>query len=395
MRILIAAQTYRPATNGAAVFTIRLAEGLARAGHQVMVLRPSERRHAYGTWQHGVRVEAISALPLAPLYRDIYVTPLPGRQVGRLLDGFRPDAVHIQDHYPLCRAALGAALARGVPVVGTNNFLPDNMVPQMPLLAPWRALIERLLWKMVLDVFNRAHTITAATETSADILRRQGLHRRVWAISSGVDLERFCPDPGVDRIAMRRRYGLDLEQPVFLFVGRLDPEKRLDVLLHALHRLGRDNLQLAIAGRGTQRAALGALADRLALGRQMVFAGYVPDGDLPALLNSVDVFVMPGEAELQCIAALEAMATGRPLLLADACALPELVHVGRNGYLFRAGDVEDAARGMARLLAERDRWPAMGAASLAMARTHSLDNTIRRYEELYRSLLVIRQAQAP
>jgi glycosyltransferase involved in cell wall biosynthesis len=105
------------------------------------------------------------------------------------------------------------------------------------------------------------------------------------------------------------------------------------------------------------------------------------------LLNSVDIFAMPSEAELQSIATLEAMACGRPVLAANARALPELVEHGVNGFLFRAGDVEDAAQWMARLADQRERWAVMGAASLAKVRPHSLSNTFRRYRELYRSLL--------
>ena len=386
MRVLMAGQTYRPATNGAAVFTVHLAEGLARAGHSVLVLMPSDRGYAYSATFDGVHVRAVSALSLAPFYPDIYVTFLPGHDVGRALDEFQPDVVHIQDHYPLSRAVLKRARQRRLPVVGTNNFLPGNMLPQMPLPACSRPLLEQILWKTVLDVFNQVDVVTAATETSATILRQQGVRRPVQVISSGVDLARFRPDPDLDRAAVRRRYGLDPGRTLFLFVSRLDPEKRVDLLLRALYRLGRDDVQLAVAGRGRQLRELQALADSLGLGQRVVFTGFVPGCDLPGLLNSADIFVMPGEAELQSIATLEAMATGRPVLAANACALPELVHNGVNGYLFRAGDVGDATHCMARLLAERERWAAMGEASLAIARSHELSNTIRSYEALYHQM---------
>ncbi len=386
MRIVMAAQTYRPATNGAAVFTIQLAEGLARNGHEVVVLMPSNRREGYWEFQRGVHIVGMRALSLAPLYPDIHVAWFAGRPAGRLLDRFRPQVIHLQDHYPLSRVVLSAARARGLPVVGTNNFLPENLMRQMPGPKASRALIERMLWRLALDVFDRVDIVTAATVTSAEILRRQGLQRPVEAVSCGVDLQRFYPDPGVDRAAMRRRYGLNPGRPLFIYVGRVDADKRLDLLLQAMRQLARDDLQLAIAGRGSQQAELEALAARLGLGGRVVFTGFVPDADLVGLLNSADVFVMPSDAELQCLAALEAMATGRPILAADARALPELVESGRNGYLFRAGDAEDAARRMAQMLQERARWTEMGAASLRLVQPHGIENTVRRYEELYRSL---------
>ncbi len=395
MRIVIAGQTYDPTINGQGAFTTHLAEGLAQAGHQVLVIRPSDRVRAYHISHNNVLIQAITAIPLAPPpSSNVCVTPLPGVQVGRLLDEFQPEVVHIQDHYPLCRGVLQAALKRDLLVIGTNNFLPQNIIPYVPMSsrsAALRALLDRLLWKMVLDVFKRVDIATAATETAARILRQQGLQVPVRVISSGVDLNHFRPDPSVNRTEIRGRYGLDPQRTIFLYVGRIDREKRLEILLRAFHRLNRDDLQLAIAGRGRNSKMLQSLARRLHLDRHVVFIGYVPSKDLPALLNSADIFAMPSEAELQSIATLEAMGTGRPVLAADAQALPELVENGVNGYLFRAGDVEDAARRIAELADRPECWAKMGTASLKMVHPHSLSNTLQRYEELYRSLVSVMQ----
>jgi 1,2-diacylglycerol 3-alpha-glucosyltransferase len=390
MRIVIAGQTYHPTLNGQGAFTVHLVEGLIQADHQVMVIRPSDRIYAYRTSRNNLHVRAIIAIPLAPPpYSNVCVTPLPGVQAGRLLDEFQPEIVHIQDHYPLCRGVLHAALKRDLRVVGTNNFLPENIIPYVPIFshsAALRAFLKHILWKMVLDVFNRVDVTTAATETAARILRQQGLKVPVQAISSGVDLNYFRPDPGVNRTEIRVRYGLDPRRIIFLYVGRIDREKRLDILLRAFHRLNRDDLQLGIAGRGRNLKALQSLARQLGLGQHAVFTGYIPSKDLPALLNSADIFAMPSEAELQSIATLEAMGTGRPVLAANARALPELVENGVNGYLFRAGDVEDAAQRIAELADHPESWAKMGAASLKIAHPHSLSNTLQRYQELYHSL---------
>jgi len=93
---------------------------------------------------------------------------------------------------------------------------------------------------------------------------------------------------------------------------------------------------------------------------------------------------MPSDAELLSIASLEAMACGRPMLLADAVALPELVTPGVNGYLFKRGDADDAAHYMELLADQPERWKEMGKASHDRAQIHSLENTVQRYEELYK-----------
>ena len=386
MRILLAGQTYDPPVNGPGVFSRQLAEGFVREGHQVLVLTPSPRLRAVGRLQHGVQIEGVPALPLFPPYSDVRVSLLSGPWVGRLLDRFRPDVVHLQDHYPLCRSVLAAARRRDAPVLATNHFLPENMLPYIPLPEWCRPRIEGLLWKTALDVLNRADLVTAPSRTAAEILRERGLRVEVRVVSCGVDVQRFAPDPGVDRRGVRRRYGLDPEATLFLYVGRLDREKRVEILLHALTRLDRGDLQLAVVGQGRHRTALLALAVRLGLARRVAFLGYVPGGDLPALLSSADVFAMPSDAELLSIATLEAMASGRPILAADARALPELVRPGVNGILFRPGDIESAARGIAALADHREGWARMGAASRARALPHDCRETRRRYLELYGSL---------
>jgi glycosyltransferase involved in cell wall biosynthesis len=389
MRIAIVGQTYHPDANGQSVFTVNLAEGLAAAGHQVVVVRPSPRSRGGRASHHGVRIEEVPSVSLGFLQPDARLTLLPDPSVRRFIDAFQPEIVHLQDHYPLCRGALRAARRRRTALIGTNHFLPDNFAPHLGL--PGRLLgrerTDRWLWRYMLQVYERLDIVTTPSLTAARILAAQGLRQPIHPISCGVDLTRFRRLPEVDRAALRARYGIAADRIVFLFVGRVDGEKRLEVLLHAMARLGRDDLQLAIAGRGGHRRRLEALGRELRLGSRLVFTGYVPGEDLPGLLNSVDVFAMPSEAELQSIATLEAMACARPVLAANARALPELVEHGLNGWLFQPGRADDAARGMAELAASAERRATQGAASLARVQAHSVANTWRLYEELYHTLL--------
>jgi glycosyltransferase involved in cell wall biosynthesis len=382
MRVTLAGQSYNPPHNGQAVFSLNLVAGLVEAGHEVQVITPAEGLSKACAVEDGVHMVKVPAIPMAPRYHDVYVTPLPGRSSGRALAQFGPDVVHIQDHYPLCRAVARQARRQGYPLLGTNHFVPQNISANVPLVRHWPGLLQGLLWHTVRSVFNRVDLATAPTETAAQLLRER-IRPPVVAISCGVDTERFAPRPRALRGALRRRYGLATSAALLLYVGRIAVEKRLDVLLHAVARADAPSMQLAIAGRGRQRAELESLAARLQLGERVVFTGYVPAPDLPALYNAADVFVMPSEAELQSIATLEAMACALPVLLADACALPELVQEGANGYLFRAGDATSAAERLTALVEQRARWPQMGAVSRIIAERHALERTVAAYEGLY------------
>jgi 1,2-diacylglycerol 3-alpha-glucosyltransferase len=385
MRILIAGTTYFPATNGQAIFTTNLAERLVRAGHEVLAVFPSEGR-SYRIVRNGVRLEAVQSISLNWIHPQAQFSPFPEPTVRRVIETFRPQVVHIQDHYPISWDAIRIAQRRGIKVVGSNHFMPENLSPYLPAPASVRPLVNWMLWQWMLEAYNRVNVVTAQSQAAASLVQNQGLRVPVYPVSCGIDLERFYPDPAVDRNLYRQRYGLDLQRKLFLFVGRIDAEKRIDVLLRALRRVQRDDVQLVIAGRGAASQELQALAQALDLGERVRFTGFIPVEDLPALLNSVDVFCMPSEAELLSIATLEAMACGRPVLLADAIALPELVTNGLNGYLFRPGDPQDAAWRMVQLASQSERWAEMGQASLKRARQHSLDHIVQKYETLYDAL---------
>jgi glycosyltransferase involved in cell wall biosynthesis len=387
MRILIASESQYIAFHGQAIFTRNLSEGLARRGHDVSVLTLSERGRPYQEQVAGVQVEAVRSLSLGLLHPDVYASAFPEKRVRQVVRQFRPDIIHIQDHYPLCRSAVRNAKRYGIKVVGTNHFMPENLAAYVPVISRIKPLYNWILWHWMLDLYNRLDAAAVPSKSGADLLRRQGIRPPVFPISCGVDVRHFHPIANLDRAAWRARYGLDPDRKIIFFVGRVDREKRLDVLLKAVRLMDRRDLQCVIAGNGAALQGLKALAQELELGGNVLFTGFVPNEDLPSLLGSVDIFAMPSEAELLSIATLEAMACGLPVLAARAMALPELVSENVNGFLFNPGDATDAASCLGLLADHPERWKEMGQASLDKVQQHSLDRGLSQYEDLYRSVL--------
>lgn len=388
MRILIAGVTYYPAPNGQARATVNLAEGLARLGHDVMMIMQSDRKHEYSDLRNGVHIRGLRSINLKVLHPDAYFSPFPNKAVQTLIDEFQPDIIHIQDHYPLTRSVVLTARKRGIKAVGTDHFMPENLAPYIPGYSLLKPIFDFILWRWMLATFNRLDAVTAPSKTAADLLRMHGLRVPVKPVSGGIDLGRFYPDPLVDRKTCREHYGLALDRTVFLFVGRVDEEKRLEVVLRALSRLHREDIQFCVAGHGAALDKLKRMAIDLELGQRIHFTGYIPSADLPCLINSCDIFIMPSEAELLSLASLEAMACGLPMVAANAVALPELVTDGDNGYLFQPGDDADASHCMEKLVDHPELWMEMGAASRDKAKSYSLDTVLQYNEELYRSVLL-------
>lgn len=382
MRIAMAGQTWGP-ENGPGVFTRRLAQRLGRDGHTVMAFVPGRSMRSRFEQEGEVAIAAIAALSLAPFYPEVRVTPAPFRSVQRALERFEPDVVHIQDHYPLSRAVVRAARQMRIPIVATNHFIPANMRPHMPLLGRL-AITERFLWKNLVAVFDQAGMVTTPTETAAAILRPHLRTVRVCAISCGIDIDAFRVPTPAERATARAQWQIATDDVLFTYVGRLDREKRVDLLIEAMSRVRNGAIRLIVAGRGRQLDELRGLARKSGAAGRIMFCGFAADSDLMALLRASDFFAMPSDVELQSIATLEAMATGLPVLAANARALPELVENGVNGALFDAGNAAEAAEKMEILAAApRARWPEMSQASRARAAHHSIDATVAAYEEIY------------
>ncbi|MCC5574966.1 glycosyltransferase [Microtetraspora sp. AC03309] len=383
-RVLIATDTYPPDVNGAAYFTHRLAAGLAARGDDVHVVCASDTGPPRGDSADGVTVHRLRSAPLLvhPTMRVSVPAGL-GRTMSRLIERVRPDVVHVQGHFVVGRAAVGAARRAGLPVVATNHFMPDNLFQFAHVPAGLRDRVGRMAWRDFTQVFSRADRVTTPTRIAAGLLSAKGFTGEVEAVSCGIDLHRFQPRPW-DRSRALERFGLP-DLPTVLFVGRLDEEKCLDDLVLALPQvLNRVDAQVVLAGTGGRRATLERLAARTGVGERVRFLGFVPDADLPLVYAAADVFAMPGIAELQSIATLEAMASGLPVVAADAMALPHLVD--GNGRLYAPGDVRAMARHLAAILTDPGLRAAMGRASLALAAPHDHRRSLARFEEIYTEL---------
>ena len=387
MRIIISSSTYAPAMNGQAVFTTNLAEGLAKIGHQVMVIIDSRHGKASTTYENEVQIAELSSISLEKFRSGVNFAPFPKKEIRQLFDAFRPDLVHIQDHYPSCRSVANIAQEYGIKIVGSNHYVPENLAPYIPLYSFLEPVFNWFLWQWMLNLYKRLDVVTAQSTAAAKILRRVGLKMPIIPISCGIDTHQYSPNPDVDRESVCHNYGLDPNKFIFLFLGRIDGEKRVDLLLRAMQKLDRNDIQLAIAGHGSVEKRMKRLAEKMKLQDRVIFTGFIATENKPGLLNSVDVFVMPSEAELLSISTLEAMACGRPVLVADALALPELVRQGENGYLFIPGDADDLTKRMIELADQSQRWKEMGVISRDIAAQHDLEKIIRKYEGLYTKMM--------
>jgi glycosyltransferase involved in cell wall biosynthesis len=376
LRILIAAETYPPDVNGAARFAERLAGGLAMRGHDVHVVAPSPdgtpgKRVNSGVTVHGVRSHSYFMRPDFQVCMPWEVAPA----TAAVLEEIDPDVVHTQAHMVLGRYMVKAATRSGRPLVATNHFMPENLAAHAPVPRVLQRLGYRLAWKDLGRVFGQADAVTAPTPRAVELLRRNAGLTEAFPVSCGIDAERYHRDPESD-------------PPNVLFVGRMDQEKRVDELIKAFAALPAGLAgQLDLVGDGPERGAWTALVDELGVADRVRFHGFVSEEELVAAYARAAVFCMPGIAELQSLVTLEAMASATPVIAADAMALPHLVRPGRNGWLYRPGDIGELSARLATLLGDAALRRRMGAASRELVGEHAIGATLDRFEGIYRDVI--------
>lgn len=379
MCVLIGADTFPPDVNGAARFARDHAVRLARRGHDVHVVAPavSMRSRSGIEFYDGqaIHVHRLRSIRW-PFHEWLRVTPPweVRRQVRRIVNDVQPAVVHLQSFIDIGRGLAYEAQRAGVPLVATNHVMPDNVIEFSGLPRTLQPRLARFGWNLASTVYSLADVVTSPTPTAARYLEEQTDLRGVIPVSCGIDLDRFTPKqtrPRENRV---------------LFVGRLDPEKNLTTLLTAFSLIRSDlNARLEIVGGGAERDRLVHTAVQLGITSRVTFHGYVTDHELVGLHHRATVFVMPSTAELQSIATLEAMASGTPVVLANAMALPHLVANGEEGYLAQPGNAHEFADLIERILQLTDAsYARMSRAALTTARSHDAGAITLRYEQLYR-----------
>jgi len=205
--------------------------------------------------------------------------------------------------------------------------------------------------ELLIRITERLSTTTVVnSHRVADSLVRRGIatRRHLVVIHNGIDVSLFRPSPE-GRGAIRDSLGLTDDEFLWLTIGRLGGQKAYPNLFRAfsivLDTFPRS--KLLVLGRGPLRAELEELVRRSGLQASVSFLGF--RGDVPSLLAAADAFVMASRYEGMPNAAIQALATGLPVVGTDVGGMPELIQDGVNGYLVPPAEPDALASAMSKL----------------------------------------------
>jgi glycosyltransferase involved in cell wall biosynthesis len=372
------------AVGGSFVSTSRFAALLSARGHRVVLIssgRVFERRR--GEYR-GICIHRFPGVPIPWSNGQLHIGIPTWRRVRTILKDEGVDVVHVMIPMPLGLIAVRVARSIGLPLVMHSHTQPENIFMSAPHL-PGCERLKRRFRSYLNWLYRQADVIVYPSMFSRRQFPELAATRNI-VISNGVDTGRFAAT-APERFT--RRFDAPPRQHTLLYLGRLHREKNVATLIRGMSRLRLrlPDTHLYVVGLGYDRQALGALAEREGVGAHVTFCGFLPDEELPAAYSACDLFVMPSLAELESMAVLEAMACGRPLLVADSSDSAATDFVQDNGLLFKADDPDHLAAQASRLLADPGELRAMGERSLRASRRFDIHESVAALESVYYSLV--------
>lgn len=376
MRIAHVVGTFPPQIGGMGRVVFDEATALVKNGHQVSVF----------TLDYRVDSQAASIFSFPVIRLKTFIKWGDAGFVPRLLFKLREfDLVHL--HYPFYGGAEFVYLAK---VFFGKKYIVTYHMDAAPTQSGKKCIkkVYDAVWAR--RIFKNAEKVAMVDDD----------HFQTAALSAAVPPERrvFLPnavDTTIFYSAQARRECIVLRErfvgkKIMLFVGNLLPVKRLDLLLQALTKISDHNIVLLVVGGGYAESNYKALAKSLGLVNQVFFLGQSHDAcELARYYALADVVVIPSESESFSLVALEALATGCPVVAADITGLRGRIADGRDGILFTPRSVDSLACALQTILEKsHEERKAMGEAGRKkVVEQYSLEKHVNILETIYRAVV--------
>jgi glycosyltransferase involved in cell wall biosynthesis len=378
MRLLVCTDTYPPLINGVSVVTALTVDGLRRRGWECLVVTPASDDH--GTW-HQNSDDGAERLPAVSwhAYPDVRAAFWQRHRVRTLIHEFRPDVVHCATEFVVGWYGRQEARRAGVPY--TTSYHTDFSRYTVSWGVPW---LRRPVQSWIRYFHRHAARVFTPSLSARNDLRALGLRElEVWG--RGVDVDLFQP------ASKPAEVGAESRPFRFLYVGRLAPEKNIELLIDAVAltqaRHPDRAMVLHIAGDGPSRDALAQRAARLPHLTVRFLGAQDRQHELPHTYADADAFVYASTTETLGLVVLEAMAAGLPVIAAPAGGIAEHLLDDVNGLAYPAGDRERCADAMSRLLTDALTRARLAKGARTTAEQRSWDSEMLRLDASYREVV--------
>jgi phosphatidylinositol alpha 1,6-mannosyltransferase len=370
MKIALYSGTYVRDKDGAVKSIYQLVSSFRKNGHNVAVWSPDVSK---GDNHHGLTVHRMPSVPI-PLYPD-YKLGFFTDETRRQLEAFAPDIVHISTPDIVGRAFLLYARKNNIPAASAFHTDFPSYFSYYRL-----GFAVKPAWKYLTWFYNSCNVVLAPNESVR--LKLAGYHIRnieIW--SRGVDKELFDPFRRSEKL---RSAWNAAGRTVIVYAGRFVSYKNIEIVMRVYDRFMQgeyaDRVRFVMIGSGPEEDEMKRRMP------EAVFTGYLTGEELPEAYASGDIFLFPSSTEAFCNVALEALASGLPVVVSDVGGCRDIVDRSAGGFVVHEGKVCDFYDKCLELLGDSERYRELKACGLAYAEAQSWSSVngllIKRYQDL-------------
>lgn len=377
MKIGMMADLYKPHISGVTNYISLTKQKLETLGHEVYVF-------TFGGLDYEDNEPRIIRSPGIPLVIEGYSFNVQySTRARRLLRTM--DIVHV--HHPFVSGTLALIYCRqrGIPIVFTNHTRYDLYAKAyIPLLS---GVISAATMRGYLPLFCRSvDLVISPSPGMRKVLMDYGVDVEIEVIPNGINLEPF---QSVENPLSRNQLGLKDDDVVLIFVGRLAPEKNINLLLEAFSNIQQNchRAVLLLVGGGPDKEEYEQLVKDLSLQGRVRFCGLISYEEIPRYLHLSDIFVTASVTEVHPLTVIEAMASGLPVVGVHSPGISDTIEHGKTGHLAGSENVEEFSQLMSGLIQDDHLRFQMGFNAQQEANTYSIDRTIQKLIESYQMVL--------
>ena len=335
MRIGIFTDTYMPFINGVTTSVLMLRKGLERKGHQVFIVTVNPDNMHFKLEDNG-KIIRLPGIPTG-IY-DYRLTGIYPMKALKHIKKWNLDVIHSQTEFGVGTFARIVAKQYGIPLVHTYHTMYEDYVHYIT-----HGYFNRSSKKIVeyLTLFYCDRTISelvVPTKKAYELFKKKyKVDRNVYIVPTGIDVEKFYKENNkkLNLIEKRKELGINKDDFVILFVGRIGTEKNIELLLSSMKSFVKEKIKLLIVGDGPNLIDYQNYCIKNKINDKVIFAGKVAWNVISDYYLISDVFATASHTETQGLTVIEAMAASLPVICIDDESFTDTVINNLNGLVFQ------------------------------------------------------------
>lgn len=391
MKIGIFTDTYNPVVSGVVTSINMLEQEMKKRGHEVYIFAPSKSIKLEPSDSQNLYMLKSMPLLVARQYKQ-RLAAFYSREIAKQIKEIGLDIVHTQSEFSI--GHFGKVISRkfDVPFIHTYHTMwEDYMHYIIPIKGGRNIYPKRFARTFSRNFARKAECIITPSKKTEKYLkyRCKIKNKPIYIVPTGIDLEPFKRTnfSTENRIHLKRSLGIQENDHVILFLGRVAEEKSIDVIMDQMPEVFKSlpNTKFLIVGDGPSKEPLEKQAEALGIKEHVIFTGKVPWQDVPNYYNIADIFVNASLTETQGLTFLEAMAAGLPVIAKYAPNLTEYIFHNKNGILIKKNT--DFAKTILSVISNDALKNKLSKNALASVKQYSVEEFGDKLEMLYQEII--------